>query len=288
MDKITLNQSTFIYYNGVTKHYAGGNYNNAINNIKLWGDFGMSLNKSGPLIKIITKNCPKGTAIIAYQGDYTSPISEELSKNFEKCLLVVRYKGIPHSIVIPGDDLFFEDPDFYMPKLCLPFDERENKVFWRGSCTWQGRIPIVFALRNVPGCDVKFIRRILYHEFITHHSVIDNDFSEEVSPEEPSKYTIWLSIEGWGCASDTTRALMSGCAVIYFRVTTPWFDEFLVHEENCIIIQNDLSKLLYYINKMLNDTDFTRKIAENGKTLSEKIFKPEFYKQFILDQLTQS
>lgn len=283
INTIPFGSPTCIYYNGITKFFIDKKYNNTLTTIQPWGEFGMRIYSDGSIVKFLIDNLPKDTAIICYQADYHFSIPVELSKLFKRCLVVVRYNGIPNSIVVPGDDKFFETPEFYYPKLWIQFEERTHKVFWRGSCTAERRLDVVTALKDVPGTDVRLIRNINWQD--PYWSKLPELFAERSDPDEPSKHTIWLSIEGWGCASDTTRALMSGCAVIYFRETAPWFDKFLVHEENCIIIQNDINKLLYYVDKMLNDIKFTTKIAKNGKMLSEKIFKPDFYKQFILNQL---
>jgi hypothetical protein len=283
INTIPFGNPTCIYYNGKTKFFINKNYDSSMTNFQPWGEFGMMTRANGPIVSFIFSNAPENTAIICYGADYNFPIPDELSRLFKRCLVIVRYTGIPNSIVIPGDDKFFETPEFYCPKVWMQFEERKHQVFWRGSCTAERRLDVVTALKDVPGTDVRLIRNINYQH--PYWNKLPELFAERCDPDHPSKHTIWLSIEGWGCASDTTRALMSGCAVIYFRITAPWFDQFLIHEENCIIVENNISKLLYYVNRMINDTEFTKTIAENGKTLSEKIFKPEFFKQFILNQL---
>jgi len=283
LNTIPFGNPTLIYYNGITKFFINKNYDSNMTNFQPWGEFAMMTRGNGPIVKFITDNAPNNTAIICYGADYNFPIPEELSSLFERCLLIVRYKGIPNSIVIPGDDRFFETPEFYSPKVWVPFEDRIHEVFWRGSCTAERRLDVVTILKDVPGTNVRLIRNVNWQADYWNQK--QELFAERCEPDEPSKYTIWLSIEGWGCASDTTRALMSGCAVIYFRRTAPWFDEYLKHEENCIIIQDDIPTLIHYVQKMVSDVEFTKSIAENGKKTADAIFQPHFYKQFILKQL---
>jgi hypothetical protein len=247
----------------------------------------MSCTSGGSITRFILDNLPEDTALIGSCADYHSNLPESLVKYFNgKIYQITRYFGVNHSIVIPGDDNFFDNPESYYPKNDIPFDKKRNRVFWRGACSWEGRAEIVIALNKLPGCDVKLTKKRCHEEFIAKRNVPESCFSEIVEPDEFTKYRIWLSIEGWGCASDTTRALMSGCAVIYFRNTAPWFNKYLKHEVNCIIIDcEDITTLIETIKKMLKNTEFTKKIAENGRKTAREIFRPEVYKQFILNQL---
>jgi len=283
LNTIPFGNPTLIYYNGITKFFINKKYDKTMTNFQPWGAWAMMTRGDGPIIKFIIDNAKENTAIICYGADFNFPIPKELYNLFERCLLIVRYKGIPNSIVVPGDDRFFLTPEFYYPKKWTNFQDRINEVFWRGSCTAPRRLDVVVALKDVSGTNVRLIRDINWNT--PYWNKKQELFAERCGPDEPSRYTIWLSIEGWGCASDTTRALMSGCAVIYLRKTAPWFDEYLKHEENCIIIQDDIQTLIYYVQKMTSDVEFTKKIAENGKKTADMIFQPDFYKKFILDQL---
>jgi hypothetical protein len=253
---------------------------------RYWSELGMHASWDGSITKFILSNMPKDVALIGYCADYHHDLPESLIKHFDgKIFQITRYFGNKSSIVVPGDDRFFDTPEFYYPTTYLPFEERINKVFWRGACSWDGRSSVINALKNIPDCDVKLIRHRCHEEFVQKFNITEDCFTERVPFDEASKYTIWLSIEGWGCASDTSRALMSGCAVIYFRRTAPWFNDYLKHEENCIIIENDIYKLLFYIGKLVSNKTYAQKIAENGKKTADIIFQPDFYRKHILDQL---
>jgi len=283
---IEINNYTIIHYNKVTKYFAHYNEVPDLGPFQAWGQFGMTLNTAGPIVKFIIENAPPDTAIACCMTDYNFPIPPSISKFFKKCLQIVRYQGVPNSIVVPGDDIFFEDPTYYNPKIDIPFEKRSNTVFWRGSCTNGLRKDVVMALRNMENTDVRLIHSQSWAD--TYWNERPELFGSRCNPDEYTKHKIWLSIEGWGCASDTTRALMSGCAVIYCRLTAPWFDKFLIHGENCMIVDaNDRDELKNIITKLLHDTEFTQKIAENGKRTADNIFQPDFYKKFILDQLIE-
>ena len=285
LKELPFGNPTMIYYNGIKKYFCDTKQVEAYV-VSCWSQFGMQCLSNGAIISFLIDNLPEDTALICCQADYHNeniPIS--LKKNFKRVVLLTRYIGIRNSIVVPGDDLFFTNPDYYYPKSDIPFDERINEVFWRGSCTAPHRKNVVLELKDISGCNVKMIKEHNYRDPYWN-SLPPECFGERVDKDEYSKYRIWLSIEGWGTASDTTRALMSGCAVIYFRQTKPWFHSYLEHEENCIIIENDGEKLKYFIKKLLGDEDYTRKIATNGQTLARKIFKPEVYKEYILKQLS--
>lgn len=281
--KISFMSPTMIYYNGIKKFFCDGNQI-PTTTVQCWGEFGMRCTTNGAIISFIIDNLPRDLALICYQADYNDDLPLDLKNKFKNTIQLNRYYGIPDSIVVPGDDLFFTNPETYLPENYSCFEDRINEVFWRGSCTANRRKDVVEALQQIKGCNVKLIHNI-NHLDPYWSSLPSNCFGERVDKNKFSKYKIWLSVEGWGVASDTTRALMSGCAVIYFRQTKPWFDPWLKHEENCIIIENNISELIFYINKLLNNKEYTRKIAFNGKELSNKLFKPDFYKKFILQQL---
>ncbi len=240
---------------------------------------------NGPIVQFLIQNVPKHITLVGYLADYNFELPESFKQHHGKVLQIVRYHGVPDSIVIPGDDLFFVNPSAYLPKEIVPFDEKPHEIFWRGSCTGLRRKDVVMALDDIPGCNVKLIK-CHHHEEEYWDSMPLKYYSERVDPDEFSKRTIWLSVEGFGCASDTTRALMSGCAVIYFRQTKPWFDCFLKNEENCIIVEDDIELLKHYAVRLINDKEFAKKIAENGKSTADRIFKKEVYEKFILDQFS--
>jgi len=283
LNEIPFGNPTFIYYNGFSKLFINCKHDVNLTSFQPWGEFAMMVKSDGPIVKFIVDNTPENTAIIIYGADFNHPIPEKLYSLFKRCKVIVRYNGIPNSIVVPGDDRFFENPEFYYPKISLDFKKRKHEVFWRGSCTAERRKDVVNALKNIPQTNVKLIKNINWQNSYWNEN--PKLFAERCEPDEGSKYTIWLSIEGWGCASDTTRALMSGCAVIYFRRTSPWFNKYLKHEENCIIIEDDIFELLFYIGKLISNKSYTEQIARNGKMLAELIFKPNFYKHFVLEQL---
>lgn len=281
--KISFTSPTMIHYNGIQTFFYNGN-KIPTTVVQCWGEFGMKCSSNGAIVSFIIENLPRDVALICYQADYNDDLPVDVKQMFKNTIQLNRYYGIPDSIIVPGDDLFFTKPETYLPDNYIPFEDRINEVFWRGSCTANRRKDVVEALHNITGCNVKMIHNI-NHLDPYWSSLPSKCFGQRVDKNEFSKYKIWLSLEGWGVASDTTRALMSGCAVIYFRQTKPWFDPWLKHEENCIIIENNISELIVYVNKLLRNKEYTRKIALNGKTLSDKIFKPEFYKSFILQQL---
>lgn len=281
--RLPFGNPTMIYYKGTRRYFINNNEVKPFN-IQLWGQYGMTCLSDGPILDFVCKNCPENTAIICYQADYNFVLPEELVKLYPRILQINRYTDVPNGIVIPGDDKFFIDPSAYLPAVYIPFDERINKAFWRGSCTANHRKDVILKLIKNPNADVKLLPEASY-KYPYWQELPKEYFTTRCSPDEFSKYKIWISVEGWGCASDTTRALMSGCAVIYYRKTKPWFNHYLKHEENCIIIENDLEMLNFYVTKLTSDIELTRKIASNGKELSGKIFQEDVYKKYILDQL---
>jgi len=284
---------TVIYFNRTFKYFhnyravSDEDYPKYFNH-RYWSEIGMHASWNGSITNYIVSIIPEDVALIGYCADYHHDLPDSLINHFNgKIFQITRYNGLKKSIVIPGDDIFFDNPSHYLPKNPMPFGERINKVFWRGACSWNGRARIVSALKDNNNCDVKLIKHRCHEEFIREYNMTEDCFTERVTSDHYSNYKIWLSIEGWGCATDTTRALMSGCAVIYFRRTSPWFNKYLKHEENCIIIEDDISKLLFYVEKMTSDTNFTKNIAFNGKKTADIIFQPYFYKNDILSQLLQ-
>jgi hypothetical protein len=284
LKKIEFGHPTFIYYNGITKFFINREEVDPFEVVGWWA-FGMKCTSKGSIMDFLIKNMPENVALVLRQADFHEELPEMFKKNFKHVFQVARYTGVSGSIVVPGDDDFFVNPQIYYPSVDIPFDERINKVFWRGSTTEKRRRDVVLELSDIPDCDVKISTCGMNRECPYWSKLPSSCLSERVHSEEYHKYKIWLSLEGWGCASDTSRALMSGCAVIYFRRTKPWFHSYLKHEENCIIVEDNIDDLKFYINKLLSNPEYTRKIASNGKQLSYEIFKKEVYEKFILDQL---
>ena len=284
LKKIEFEHPTFIYYNGITKFFKNGEEVEPFEVIGWWG-FGMKCTSAGSIIEFLIKNIPENVALVLRHTDWHEELPESFKKNFKHVFQVARYIGVSGSIVVPGDDLFFTDPTNYYPSVDIPFDDRISKVFWRGSTTEKRRRDVVLELSDIADCDVKISTYRMNRDCPYWSKLPSSCLSERVDSEEYHKYKIWLSLEGWGCASDTSRALMSGCAVIYFRRTKPWFHSYLKHEENCIIVEDNLDDLKFYIRKLMSNPEYTRKIAFNGKQLSQEIFKKEVYEKFILDQL---
>jgi len=224
-----------------------------------WSQYGMTMNTKNWIIDLLRKHRPAGYKFSLTQGDYHIPSND---------IAITRYHvDFPH-ICIPGDP----NPVGHY----IPFDQKEHKVFWRGATTAHSRKEVVEARLG----DIKFIKRA-YHDQAFWK--IDEDlFADKVSPEEASKYTVWLSLEGWGTASDTTRALMSGSCVIFHRKTKPWFDKYLVHGKNCIITET-LDDLKYWISKL--DRELAREIAKEGEKLIPILKNPT---QDILAQIPKS
>ena len=280
---IPFGNPTMIYHNKMKKFFIN-NQEVPEFDIQCWGEFGMKCTTSGSIIQFVIDNLPENMALVCYGADYNFELPCSLVCSFDKIVQLNRYIGCKDSLVIPGDDRFFESPEFYLPTNPPSFDDRINEVFWRGSCTGERRKDVVLALNNIPSCNVKLVGGGS-HESPYWKSMPFSCYSGRCAPHEYSNYKIWLSIEGWGCASDTSRALMSGSAVIYFRKTKPWFDMFLRHEENCIIIEDNIQELVHYARKLLTDTEYTKRISIAGKELANRIFEPAVYKQFILNQL---
>ena len=275
-----------IYFQKTKKYFVEGNEIDPTN-IQLWGQYGMFCTSNGPIVTFICENAPDDTAIVCYQADYNFELPQELVDLYPRIFQINRYMGVKNGIVIPGDDNFFINPSMYFPTKMIPFNERINKAFWRGSCTANRRKDVILKLQNNVGADVKLVGGGSYQEPYWQEVPLEC-FAAPCLPDEFSKYKIWVSLEGWGCASDTTRALMSGCAVIYFRQTKPWFNDYLKHEENCILVEDDLDLLDFYVTKLTTETEFTEQLAENAKKLASEIFQEDVYKKYILDQLNES
>lgn len=282
MNEIGWRNVTMIYLNGKTTFYKNCKEDNNICK-QAWGQFGMKVRMDGSILQFLKTIIPPDIALICYQADYHFNIPSSYT---QKYIQVNRYWGLNNAIVIPGDDLFFDNYKYYLPTININYDERINKVFWRGACTSPTRLLPFKALIDNPNCDLKLTRRSGHNQKEPWKSLPSEYFGEIVDKDEPCKYKIWLSLEGWGTASDTSRALLSGCAVIYCRFTKPWFNEFLKHEENCVIIENNnIEQLKFYVEKMINDTEYTKSIAKKGLELAHRIFQPDFMREQILKQI---
>lgn len=286
---IPVNNECYIYLNGKVRYYVNKIYNPEKHMLQSWGAFGMILNTTASIVKYLESIFPNNVMFILVHGDYHNDIDEKFFKIYPRVIQLNRYINIEYSlkntIIIPADDLLFDDYlSYYDNSKYIEIEERIPKIYWRGSNTGRMRSVIVEKYLDNPNCDIKLIRKQFSGDDLQDKKPWL--FSEQVDQYEPYKYSIWLSIEGWGVASDTSRALLSGCCVVYYRETKPWFHKYLVHGENCCIAEN-MNELHFHLTNLIGNSAQVKKIGDNGKKLAQVIFNKDFVKEYLNNEVAE-
>jgi hypothetical protein len=287
INKIPINEACYLYLNGKSYIYHNYEKSNIADHIQSWGAFGMTLKTHSYIIKYIESICPNNIMLLLVEGDYHKSINPIFFTLYPKIIQLNRYIDIANPInssetlIIPSDDNLFNDYTIYRNPNLINIEDRINKVFWRGSNTNSIRKVIVKKYIDNPNFDIKLIHNQFSEDIYESNKRL---FGNNVDQFEPSKYTIWLSIEGWGLASDTSRALLSGCAVVYFRQTKPWFDKYLESGVNCCIAEN-LKELDEHLNELINNRYRTNDIGNAGKKLANIIFEKKFVEKYLYEEI---
>lgn len=153
-----------------------------------------------------------------------------------------------------------------------PWDERLNAAIWRGNNHGNGiRQKVIDTLKGSMLADVKFVGPDV----------------EWMSIQDQMGYKYIFIIDGTCIASNHQWVFGSGAVPII--VTHPknnhWFKSHLRAMENYVPIDYDLSNLDAMLKWLVDNDDLARGIAENAKSLADRIFAPEYQKQYLLQEL---
>lgn len=179
-------------------------------------------------------------------------------------------------------------------RTALSFEQREDKVLWRGATTGRGgqislsamdekdttlipRTRMCLIVRNVPGCDVKFS-----HVVQSRDPALESDqlraagiLGDRIAPENWLGVRYHIAIDGNTLAwSSLFTRLLAGCCVL--KPDNPqgyrqWYSDMLVPWRHYVPVASDLSDLLDKITWCRTHLAETAKIAACGQALALSI-----------------
>ena len=161
----------------------------------------------------------------------------------------------------------------------IPFDEKNNKIIWRGTSTgYRGdpsnipRVNLVNKYQNHENknIDIKFSSLC--------QNVIDNNFIfSHLSMKEQLQSKFLISVEGNDVASNTEWVLYSNSVVIMSKPTMcSWsMQDKLIPGIHYVEVKSDHSDLEEKYEWCLNNLEECKKIAENGKKYIEQFLNKE-------------
>lgn len=187
-----------------------------------------------------------------------------------------------HYLLLPQDDGIFEFGlrHYIWPELLPKWENRESKLFWRGSGSRRSgflRRDVVFKLANNPNADVKFISNWIYDE----DGIPENCIGEIVNYNDFAKYKMVLIVDGNGISSAHTWCFGIGCVPFMITNNDFWFKQLLIPFGNYIPIKYDLSDLEEKIEWVLEHDNEAKEIAERACEFAYRIFTPEFQKTYL-------
>jgi hypothetical protein len=214
--------------------------------------------------------------------------------------LILRHDhGLPNPLLcLPLDDDIFEHGlrrvlEERIPNLDLPWEERRDAVFWRGAGPHPLRQKVVEQLFGDEHANVLYGRIPGNREEDWSQKWWDKTYQGRWQPielEEFVKYKYILIIDNCIITSSYTWVFGSGSVPIL--VSHPlndfWFKEFLVPYMNYVpVVHPDFGEpdVAQTVRFLREHDDVARRIAENARALSEKIFTPGFQREYIRSRL---
>ena len=185
-------------------------------------------------------------------------------------------------LLLPQDDGIFEHGlrHFICPELLPKWEDREAKLFWRGSGSRRSgflRKDVVLKLSENPNANVKFVDNWIYPE----DNIPADCIGENVNYLDFAKYKMVLIIDGNGISSSHSWCFGIGCVPFMITNNDFWFKPLLIPFGNYIPIKYDLSDLEEKIEWVLEHDLEASEIAERATAFAHKIFTPEFQKNYL-------
>jgi len=192
-----------------------------------------------------------------------------------------------HYLYLPLDDGFFNHGilHFFPEEQRIPWQERIDKVYWRGGCSGEGglesaRIRTVAELIDFPHADVR-----LNWWWADGKNIPAHYFAGRESHTEFMKYKMNLIIDGNVIASSHMWAFASGAIPMMVSNAKCWFTPFLIPFVNYIPIKYDLTDLQEKIMWVLNHDTEAETIAKNAIYFAKTIFSAEFQREYLMEEI---
>ena len=203
------------------------------------------------------------------------------------CVLATRSFSNKSVLILPNSDDVFEHG---LKMTSLDWNDKKPMIVWRGGSSGlyrpSNRMLVVERLCNNPVANVRFVNGGLP----VNDSIIPaHHFGGPLSPEEQSTYKYILNLDGNSIASSIQWTFASGSVPVI--ITHPgsswWFHSELKPMLNYVPIAYDLSDLDEKIEWLIANDEAARLIAENARALADRIFTPEFQRNYISNCIRQ-
>lgn len=279
----------------------------------LWCNKYSSVDENGPIVAFLASLQSNKTLAIPHSDGIHRPEEVPLEWQANSQLLIGalcsrRFPGIEklegRLIYIPLDDEIFQlglkavlERD--VPNLYLPWEDRQPKLFWRGTL-YPLRNKVVTHLIGFPHADVKFMPTIYnqssdwvspeVYDPVKYPSVYSHKCYHAHKPlSEFVKHKYLLIIDGGIIASGLQWVFGSGSVPVI--ITHPdnqfWFKQYLEPWINYVPIDYELSDLKGNIQRLVDNDDLARTIAQNARTLAETIFSPEYQRRSLTEAIAR-
>jgi hypothetical protein len=234
-----------------------------------------------PLIKT-----PDNKYIMLLQSTRLTEESKKIIKNKLLCIPL-------------DDDIFTMGLKSFLQMECgeaynIPWEDKLPIVFYRGTPIYGSRRrPVVQILYGNPKTDARYVKTPWTEQdyFQKNKNLYDNRFDgsnpQPVTLADHMKYKYIICIGGVIIGSMFNWVFGSGSVPLL--VSHPndhwWFKPFIEPNVHYMPIEWDLSNLESTIDFLIQNDEYAKGIATNCRLMSEKVFSPEFQRQYLVDNL---
>lgn len=244
------------------------------------------------LFKYVNKN-GKNKFVTIYIGD--NSLTKKSYKEIEFCFIKNRVMGFNRSCIIfkSFNQSCHWNPNSFntVTKNDIPFNQKKDIVFWRGSATGIHRpenIPNRYKLVTGYFNKSKNID-VGYSNLIMYKNRIDSKYlKNSVSIAEMLKYKFLISVEGNDVATGLKWQLLSNSVVFMPKPScTSWLmEDLLIPDFHYVLLKDDFSDLEEKTNWAINNPSKCIEISENASKYMKQFFN-NANEQYIESELVK-
>jgi hypothetical protein len=170
-----------------------------------------------------------------------------------------------------------------IPILDIPFDQKNNKILWRGTDTAyndndkRNKIILKYQNHKNENIDIKFTK------FVHERDMSQYNIAKKMNIEEMLKYKFLLSLEGNDVATNLKWILLSNSVVIMAKPTRcSWFmEDMLIPFVHYVPLNDDNSNIEEMYNWCMANLDKCKAIAQNATKYMKKFLNDDNEKYVI-------
>ena len=174
-----------------------------------------------------------------------------------------------------------------IPTLDIPFDQKRNKVLWRGTDTAyddndkRNKIVLKYQNHKNESIDIKFT------QFVNERDMSQYNIAKKMTIEEMLKCKFLLSLEGNDVATNLKWILLSNSVVIMAKPTKcSWFmEEMLLPFVHYVPLNDDNSNIEEMYNWCMANLDKCKTISQNATKHMKKFLNNDNEKYVITEVL---